>query len=93
MKLSDRMRGDMKILAYIYADEVAQLEANLVSMEDVGTWFSEADRLREATIALGARLEEAMWLLNNDSGDIGGVGRKKWLERRAALVGETSQGK
>jgi hypothetical protein len=43
--------------------------------------------------AIRKRLEEAVWLLNHDDGDIGGVGRKEWLKRRDILYAALAQEK
>jgi hypothetical protein len=49
--------------------------------------------LRNRIEALEKQLEEAVWLLNHDSGDIGGVGRKGWLKRRDILYAALAQEK
>ena len=36
--------------------------------------------------AAGKHEIEFKWLLTHDSGDVGGVGRKRWLERKDALL-------
>ena len=64
----------------------------------LGSWDEPHDLvvcLQEKLANAEARIEalegheaEFKWLLTHDSGDVGGIGRRQWIERRDALLPE-----
>ena len=51
-------------------------------------WAAEGKVNRARIAALEGHEAEFKWLLTHDSGDVGGIGRRQWIERRDALLPE-----
>ena len=64
------------------ACELALLERRRVAFDRM----AESRKLRKWLEDAKKHQAEFKWLLTHDGGDLGGIGRKRWLERKNALL-------